>query len=568
VTAISGPVGSGLVAEALQNRTAAAAPGENESGFAVEASVVVPDGLEAWDIFNDGDTGAAAWACEEDPGDPEIRCDQITQTGDIHTAGDTTLAQRGTYLALRNGFPQGRTDYQWVVNLRPKAEGDVGVMFRLEDGGTYYRFSWKRQMGPTDLGYRRLVRSENGVFTPLCEEQFSNSAHTVIGENCTTANTIPNPGPMAYVSGELYQVELVLQGPVLHLIVRELTQGAQTVLDWTVVDDDVTGLDTSLQGSGFALYTARNPEPGSAFQIIGETDGGQISEPPANVQSVEVRQVGPGRGKVVGNVAGLTCSPDCSETFEETIQAIMLTAQPAMGSEFVGWTEDVACAADATNQLAATTAQLMVPLLPGTRCLIAEFAGAPVPPYNLDVNGDGVADGMDGQAVVAYLFGLRSQALQTIGVTPTSTRTEVGALEGYLDQAQTALTPPMLDLDGNGQSDPMSDGLIVQRVLEALAAGATMETLDPNLLTGVVDMTNGTRTTAATIFPYLARFLPPQPSSALTGVEAVGANSTVAEPEPTPELTPDPQPTSEAVTKPGRRKGHEKRNERTLKKRR
>jgi hypothetical protein len=561
VTATSGPVGSGLVEGSALTGAAAATPGEDESGFAVEASVVVPAGLEAWDIFNDGNTGTADWRCEVNPATPEEPCEQVRQLGNIQTDGDPGVGQRGTYLALRNGVKQGRTDYTMLVNLQSDspAGGDVGVMFRVEEGGTYYRFSWNQAEG-----YRRLVRSDGGVFTVLCEEHFSNGIPTVIGPDCTTDGAFINPGPEACVIGELYQLELDLLGPQLHLVVRELTQGAQTVVDWTVVQDGTGGTADSIQGSGYANYTARNPDPGAVFTAISFI--GQ--ETPA-AQSVEVRQVGLGRGTVQGDVAGLTCSPDCAETFDETLSAIMLTAQPAAGSEFMGWTEDIACAAEEANRITNPAAQVTVPLLPGTRCLIAEFAGAPVPPYNLDVNGDGVADGVDGQAVVAYLFGLRGSALQTIGVTSTSTRTEVGALEGYLDQAQSLLGAPMLDMDGNGQSNALSDGLLVQRVLEALAAGATIETLDPSLLNGVVDTTNGTRKTAATIYPYLGQFLPSSASSGLTEEGSAAPTDEIVEPTltPAPTLVPAPDAEPEAVTKPERRKGPKKTREKRRAKR-
>jgi hypothetical protein len=548
---------SGLMHE--QALLSAAGLGENESGLAVEASCVVPPGLEAWDPENEGDVGTASWQCEEVPESEDTRCDFISQTGNIHTNGELpeSLPQKGTYLALRNGFPQGRTDINWKVSLKSDVEGDLGAMFRLEDQDTYYRFSMSRQGG-----YRRLVRAQGGSFDVLCEENFVTG---MADPFCRAFPFNPAPGETAYEPGQFYNLIMSLNGPNLKLTLEP--QGGGSLFEWNVTDED-ENLNRPLRGNGFGLYAAENP--GTRFVIIGDIGDEDLSPPPTNVRSIEVRQIGPGRGHVTADIPGLQCSPDCAETVrDEGIQAVMLTAVPDAGSTFMGWTEDVSGCATGDPITLVGLDQVMVTLplgFSGTRCLIAEFEGPPPSSYNLDVDSDGFLDADDGKTVVAYLFGLRGQALLDIGANATSPRPEVGAIESCLDQAQMFLAESMLDVDADGKANPMTDGQLILRFIQGFTG--------PDLTTGVVNPL-GNRTDPVEIIAFLEGFRPPAVGSALTGEGEGSTVPTGASAEPTltptidlaPTMTPAPEVEPDEVTEPDRRKGQKKKLEKRRAKR-
>ena len=58
--------------------------------------------------------------------------------------------------------------------------------------------------------------------------------------------------------------------------------------------------------------------------------------------SLVVSKVGTGSGTVSSSPAGIDCGADCSETYDEDT-VVALTATPAAGSTFVGWTGDADC---------------------------------------------------------------------------------------------------------------------------------------------------------------------------------------------------------------------------------
>ena len=104
---------------------------------------------------------------------------------------------------------------------------------------------------------------------------------------------------------------------------------------------------------------------------------------------------------------------------------------------------------------------------------------------NLDIDSDARIDALtDGLLVARYLQGLRTAAL-TDGVLPSITTT---LLERFIDLY------PLLDIDGNGRVDALTDGLLLQRYLFGLR-GET-------LLANAVGQ-NARKTTSAEIEQYV-----------------------------------------------------------------
>ena len=91
--------------------------------------------------------------------------------------------------------------------------------------------------------------------------------------------------------------------------------------------------------------------------------------------------------------------------------------------------------------------------------------------------------------ILRYLFGLTGTAITNSAIGSGATRSSPSAIQGYLDQIKLNL-----DVDGNGQSDAPTDGLMVLRYLFGLRGDA--------LITGAIG-NNAARKTAQPIETYI-----------------------------------------------------------------
>jgi hypothetical protein len=115
----------------------------------------------------------------------------------------------------------------------------------------------------------------------------------------------------------------------------------------------------------------------------------------------------------------------------------------------------------------------------------ASFAG-------LDIDGNGVTDPLtDGLLVLRFLFSFTGVNLTAGAVdTVACSRCDAAAIEQYLSGLGL-----VLDIDGNGGNDPLTDGLLVLRFLFSFTGA--------NLTSGAVDTGACTRCDAAAITVYL-----------------------------------------------------------------
>jgi hypothetical protein len=137
-----------------------------------------------------------------------------------------------------------------------------------------------------------------------------------------------------------------------------------------------------------------------------------------------------------------------------------------------------------TPSATATATATSTPTPTPTATLTGEFAP-------LDVDRDGEVEALtDGLLILRYLFGFTGGTLVNGAVDNDCTRCEAGAIEAYLDSL--GLT---LDVDDNGETDALTDGLLILRFLfgftgNPLVAGAVAVDCD--------------RCDAIEIEPYLA----------------------------------------------------------------
>jgi predicted outer membrane repeat protein len=100
----------------------------------------------------------------------------------------------------------------------------------------------------------------------------------------------------------------------------------------------------------------------------------------------------------------------------------------------------------------------------------------------------------DGLLVIRYLFGLSGPGLTAGALGGTATRTDPAAIVTYLDGVRTAL-----DIDGNGATDALTDGLLILRYMFGLRGSS--------LITGAFDPL-GTRKTSQDIETYIQLLMP------------------------------------------------------------
>lgn len=96
---------------------------------------------------------------------------------------------------------------------------------------------------------------------------------------------------------------------------------------------------------------------------------------------------------------------------------------------------------------------------------------APATGFNLDIDDDGNAEPLtDGLLVIRYLFGFSGSSLINGAIAGGGTRSESSEIEAYLE-ANRAL----LDIDGDGEALALTDGLLVIRYLFGFSGDALIQ---------------------------------------------------------------------------------------------
>ncbi len=114
---------------------------------------------------------------------------------------------------------------------------------------------------------------------------------------------------------------------------------------------------------------------------------------------------------------------------------------------------------------------------------------------NIDIDGNGEADALtDGLLIVRFLFGFTGDSLINDVIGDNATRNTVTEIEGFLEDIN-----PTLDIDGNGEVDALTDGLLVVRFLFGFTGDS---------LTNDVIGENATRNTFGEVENFLESLLP------------------------------------------------------------
>ena len=198
---------------------------------------------------------------------------------------------------------------------------------------------------------------------------------------------------------------------------------------------------------------------------------------------------GAGSGTVTSSPAGINCGATCSASFGAGTTVTLSATPSSAASTFTGW-----LGSGCTGTAACAT------ILSSAANVSATFALTGNGPFNLDVEGNApvsqVTEANDGVLILRYLAGMSGAALISGNVVSgDATRSTAAALTAFLDDLK-----PRLDIDGNGQVDALTDGLLISRYLLGISG--------PALIAGVIGV-GATRTTFTQIENYLLGLLPP-----------------------------------------------------------
>lgn len=237
----------------------------------------------------------------------------------------------------------------------------------------------------------------------------------------------------------------------------------------------ITGLANGVAYRFTVVATnAKGPGPVSAASG-GVTPSGGVQ------RTATVTRTGSGSGTVTSADQLIRCGSSCAGAYPNGA-TLTLVATASPGSVFVGWL------GDCTGQGACVLS------LDRDQGVSAAFAPAGIA-LRADIDGNGRYEPLtDGVMMVRYLFGLTGASLTEAAIGAAPVRSTPEAVFQYLNELR-----PLLDIDGNGRADALSDGVLLLRYLFGVRGAP--------LVANAVGL-GATRATAAQIETYIRSLLP------------------------------------------------------------
>jgi hypothetical protein len=280
--------------------------------------------------------------------------------------------------------------------------------------------------------------------------------------------------------------------------IYRLTRSDNVPLEATVTATDITGdLKPGLCVNALAVdphqtlavyaatskgvYQGRPPAGGGTAWTWADYNAGM---PPADVRDLEVHpatrhiyaatygrsaferspdtltvvHLGSGSGTIASNVGAIVCGATCSDTYASGTP-ITLTAVPDRGHQFTGWLGPCTGVGNCDFTIN------------GSTTVTATFAATPVGRRVFDFDGNTSYDPpTDGLLAVRYLFGFSGGALIDGAVGDGATRITAQAIGDYFTDIN-----PMLDIDGNGDVDALTDGLLITRYMLGMRGDSLLQ---------------------------------------------------------------------------------------------
>jgi len=199
-------------------------------------------------------------------------------------------------------------------------------------------------------------------------------------------------------------------------------------------------------------------------------------------RKIKVTRAGSGSGAVLATDGSIDCGATCIASYDDG-SSVTLTATPASNQSFTGWLGPCTGNGSCTFTVAADAD------------VTASFTAASLSGKVIDVDQDDRYDALsDGLIVLRYLFGLTGVPMVAGAVSPGAGRGDPAQIAAYLVDVK-----PLLDVDGDGRADALTDGVLLCRYLFGLrGASLTAGAVGPN----------ATRATAAAIETYIGGLSP------------------------------------------------------------
>jgi hypothetical protein len=363
----------------------------------------------------------------------------ISVTGGTYDVGGGYTASAGTVV---NGTSV-------TVRLTSAATGSTRSCATLTVGGVSAPFcGTTAASAPTD------TTTDAFANTP----QTNVALNTTITSNAITVAGINAPSPISIVGGT-YSVN----GGLYTKNAGNVSVGNTVRLRLTSSNKRATQLCATLTIGGVA----------GAFCVTTTADP---------KKSVTINRLGTGSGTVVADVGQIDCGNSCSGAFTDGA-TVKLTAIPDANSRFVGWL------GPCTGAGCEFTVRSMT-------LVVASFAAIDQYDDGLDIDANGVVDpATDGALILRYLLGRPRTEAMTHWVGPGAERSSETEIADYLDDIR-----PMLDIDGDGETDAATDGMLILRYISGVRGA--------ELIDGAIGP-NATYTTAAEIEARIGSLIPP-----------------------------------------------------------
>ena len=348
------------------------------ANFILGGSLLIDDfadgNFSGWNIVDQGGlSGPSAWVIVN--GRLVDSSNIASSPGGAGTA-PAELPKLGSYVWYENG--ESWTDYVVTIPLRSTDDDTMGVMMRYQDQNTYYRFSWDKSRS-----YRRLTKQQDGEWTLLAEDNvpyITNQLYHVMVRMKGATIEVQVDGVSLFGGPVTDGRKPILSGSVglytysnatseFEAVVVDSLSGVESLQPLTVsivgdgsgtISSNPIGIscsrgtcsDTFSQESSVTLTAA--PSGGSTFSgwsgacsgigacvVAPSTSSTSVSatfasSPPPS-RSLSVTLTGDGKGSVMSNPSGLTCSQGtCAASFPE---GTTVTLIPATESDtvFEGW---------------------------------------------------------------------------------------------------------------------------------------------------------------------------------------------------------------------------------------
>jgi len=261
---------------------------------------------------------------------------QLMQDSNIQAnESSTAIEKRGTVLHVANS--SSWTDYTFNTTINSGDNDTIGLVFRAKDATNYYRFSMDRQ-----VGYRRLVKVENDVFTALWSDSVAYSSNTdykvsihAIGDTITIdingvqiasyvdAQAYLSGGVGFYTDGNVGSIfkgiSVVDETPVLTTLSTSVTTPTLNTTDLQIIDNpDVIG------------YTQVTDPTGNIMQYGIDAQGRLIVEKTffsdGSLEKIEYRYDGD------GNIAKTIDGRGNETIYSYDVAGNLVQVQDAMGN--------------------------------------------------------------------------------------------------------------------------------------------------------------------------------------------------------------------------------------------